>query len=316
MGQLRIVFMGTADLACPSLESLASKNEFSIEGVITQPDKPRGRRMRMQPPPVKVTAERLGLEVFQPEKMRHPDAIALLERLNPDLIVVAAYGQIVPASVLSLPPYGCINVHASILPRHRGAAPIQWAILNGDQQTGVTIMKMDEGLDTGDILAVRKTPIHDSDDAQTLHDRLARLGAGLLVETIPGYVDGGIIPKPQSESDASYARKIVKDDGRIDWEEPASKVKNQVRALTPWPGAFAFMPEDARRVYVKFWEVEEIDLAGSPAGTVVRAWHDDFIVTCGAGALRILSIQREGKRRMSAREFLSGTGIREGMRFE
>src|ERR1044071_3669189 len=214
MAALKIAFLGAAELACPSLSALVRTPDHRIIAVITQPDRPKGRDLNVQPSPVKALATREGLPVLQPERARAASFIDELARLRPDLIVVAAYGQILPMQILELPRFGCVNVHASLLPKHRGAAPIQWAILNDESETGVTLMKMNEGLDTGDILTQRATPIGAGDNAQTLHDRLAVLGAELLIETIPDYIAGKIVPRPQPQDGASYARKITKEDGR------------------------------------------------------------------------------------------------------
>ena len=213
MNELKIIFMGTADLSCASLEKLAGTPGFEIAAVVTQPDRPKGRELKEQSSAVKMLAQRLGLPVLQPARARDEKFIADLRALEPDLIVVAAYGQILPQSILDLPRHGCLNVHTSLLPRYRGAAPIQWALANGDAETGVTIMKMDAGLDTGPILAQRRTPIQAADDSVTLHDRLARLGAELLVQTIPDYVAGKIQPQPQPAEGVSHAPKIKKEDG-------------------------------------------------------------------------------------------------------
>src|SRR5208282_4150639 len=235
---LRIIFMGTAELSCASLEKLAHSQEFQITAVVTQPDRPKGRELKPQSSPVKMLAQRLGLPVLQPPRARDEKFIAELRALQPDLIVVAAYGQILPQSILDLPRHGCLNVHTSLLPKYRGAAPIQWAIANGDTETGVTIMKMDAGLDTGPIVSQRRTAIQPADDSATLHDRLARLGAELLVQTIPDYATGKIQPRPQPAEGVSHAPKIKKEDGRIDWNLPAKTIWNRLRAFTPWPGAF------------------------------------------------------------------------------
>jgi len=241
MGTLRLIFFGTAELARATLGGLTRDPTLKVCAVVSQPDKPKGRNLKLQPTPVKAEAMRLGLPVLQPVKARAPDFIQELAALQPDLIVVAAYGQILPQSILDLPHFGSLNVHASLLPKYRGAAPIQWAILEDEQETGVTIMKMDAGLDTGEILTQQSTPILPIDDAQTLHDRLAELGAKLLLETIPGYIEGGIKPHKQAEDGVSYARKITKEDGRLDWTQPARVLWNRVRAFTPWPGAFTFV---------------------------------------------------------------------------
>src|SRR5271154_7506251 len=239
MAELRIIFMGTAELSCASLEKLAGK--FSVAAVVTQPDKPKGREMKLQFSPVKTLAHQLNLPVLQPAKARDEIFISELHGLKPDLIVVVAYGQILPQSILDLPKFGCVNVHTSLLPKYRGASPIQSAILNGEMETGVTIMKMDAGLDTGEIISQTRTPILPEDNSQMLHDRLAQLGAELLVGTIPDYIAGKTLPKPQPAEGASYAAKIKKKDGKIDWNEPAEKILNRLRAFTPWPGAFTFL---------------------------------------------------------------------------
>ena len=224
---------------------MSRDERFSVVAVVTQPDKPKGRELKLTPSPVKILAEKLNLPVLQPLKARDEKFIAELRELKPDLMVVVAYGQILPQAILDLPPHGCLNVHTSLLPKYRGAAPIQWAIANGEPETGVTIMKMDAGLDTGPILSTRRTPILPADDSQSLHDRLAQLGAELLVETIPDYVAGKISPQPQPAEGSSYAAKIKKEDGRIDWNQPAEKIWNRLRAFTPWPGAFTFLPGES-----------------------------------------------------------------------
>ena len=260
---MRIVFMGTAELSCASLEKLAGK--FSVVAVVTQPDKPKGRELKLQFSPVKILAEKLKLPVLQPAKARDEKFIAELRGLKPDLIVVVAYGQILPQTILDLPKFGCLNVHTSLLPKYRGASPIQSAILNGETETGVTIMKMDAGLDTGEIISQARTPILPEDNSQTLHDRLAQLGAELLVETIPDYVAGKILPKPQPAEGASYAAKIKKEDGKIDWNEPAEKILNRLRAFTPWPGAFTFLKTEAKPQLLKIWKAEVVEKSAEPA---------------------------------------------------
>src|SRR5271168_5246745 len=260
---MKIVFMGTAELSCASLEKLAGKR--SVIAVVTQPDKPKGRELKLQFSPVKILAEKLKLPVLQPLKARDEKFISGLRELQPDLIVVVAYGQILPQSILDLPKFGCVNVHTSLLPKYRGASPIQSAILNGETETGVTIMKMDAGLDTGEIISQARTPILPEDNSQTLHDRLAQLGAELLVETIPDYVTGKISPKPQPAEGASYAAKIKKEDGKIDWNEPAEKILNRLRAFTPWPGAFTFLagePKASRPAGLKIWKAETVEQSG------------------------------------------------------
>jgi methionyl-tRNA formyltransferase len=314
MEPLRIIFMGTAELACPSLAALVRAPGFTVAGVVTQPDRPKGRELKLQPPPVKIEALRWDLPVLQPERARDESFIQTLHALDPDLIVVAAYGQILRPVVLELPRFGCLNVHASILPEYRGAAPIQWAILNGETETGVTIMKMNAGLDTGDILTQTKTPIVPADNARTVHDRLARLGADLLVRTIRDYLAGKIAPRPQSGEAASYARKLTKEDGRIDWTQPALAIWNRVRAFNPWPGAFTTHKAQPKSFLLKIWQAETaVQFSGDP-GEIVQADQSGITVACGQGALRILSLQPAGGRVMAAQEFLAGHPLGAGDR--
>ena len=305
--------MGTAELACASLTALAASPLFQVVAVVTQPDRPKGRDLKLRPSAVKEAALSLGLPVLQPEKARDPLFVQTLRDLQPDLMVVVAYGQILPQSILDLAPSGCLNVHTSILPRYRGAAPIQWAILNGDQETGVTIMKMDAGLDTGAMIAVRTTPITPDDNAQTLHDRLAEIGAELLISTIPEHVAGHITPTPQPVDDGSYARKISREDGRIDWTQPAASLWNRIRAFTPWPGAFTFQQVQLKPRLLKVWRASVIDGHGQP-GEIIRADKSGIVVGCGAQALLILAMQREGGKRLSAGEFLNGGDLKIGDR--
>lgn len=314
MTPLRIIFMGTAELACASLEALSKAPEYDVVAVVTQPDKPKGRELKLQPSAVKQLALRLSLPVLQPEKARSPDFIAALGELKPDIIVVVAYGQILPQAILDLPKFGCLNVHTSLLPKFRGAAPIQWAILEDEAETGVTIMQMDAGLDTGDILSQTATPIQPSDNSQTLHDRLAVLGAELLMETIPNWAAGAIVPKKQPDG-SSYARKISKEDGRLNWPDPARKLWNQVRAFTPWPGAFTFQVSEGKSRLLKIWQAEVVDTRTGEPGIILQADKSGIVVACGEKALRILTLQREGGRRLSATEFLAGNPIQSGEKF-
>ncbi len=307
--------MGTAELAAVSLRALCREKSFAVIAVVSQPDKPKGRDLKLQPTPVKVVATEERLTLLQPKRARDEEFIAELRNLQPDLIVVAAYGQILPPAILDLPHHGCLNVHTSLLPKYRGAAPIQWAILDGEAETGVTIMKMDVGLDTGDILTQVTTPIALEDNAQKLHDRLALMGSELLVKTIPDYVAGRVVPRPQPAEGATYARKITKEDGRLDWSQPARKLWNQVRGLTPWPGAFAHHVLDGNSRLLKIWQAELGSELSGPPGTVLRADRNGIVVTCGEGSLRILQLQREGGRRLTAQEFLTGCPIQAGAVF-
>ncbi len=303
--------MGTPALARVCLEALLKEPGFQIVGVVTQPDRPKGRDLKLQPSPVKEAAVHAGLPVLQPAKARDPEFLAALRALQPDLIAVAAFGQILPGDILELPQHGCLNVHTSLLPKYRGAAPIQWAILNGDRETGVTIMRMDAGLDTGDILTQRATPIEPADNAQTLHDRLAQLGAELLVRTIPDYVAGKLSPQPQPTEGVSRAPKLKKEDGRVDWHLPARAIWNRVRAFTPWPGAFTFLPGQPHAKLLKLWEAQVESDAGKP-GEILRADGNGILIGCGAESLCVRSLQREGGRRLSAAEFLAGHPLKAG----
>jgi methionyl-tRNA formyltransferase len=254
--------------------------------------------------------------VLQPQRAREESFIAQLRNLQPELIAVAAYGQFLPQSILDLPRFGCLNVHTSLLPKYRGAAPIQWAVLNGDTETGVTIMKMNAGMDTGDIVSQERTPIGPSDTSETLHDRLAILGAALLARTIPDYVAGRIQPSPQPADGVSHAPKIRKTDGQIDWTDTAIAIWNRIRAMTPWPGAFTHLPgpDGDRSHLLKIWDAEPSD-TGGPAGEILRVDREGLWVGCGEGSLRVHALQREGSRRMTVQEFLSGHPLTPGTQF-
>lgn len=308
---LRIVFMGTPDIACPTLQALAASPDCQMVGVVAQPDKPRGRDLKLQPPPVKELALRLALPVLQPERARHEAFLAQLRDLRPDLIAVLAYGQILPQALLDIPPHGCLNVHTSLLPRWRGAAPIQWAILEGDAVTGVTIMRMDAGLDTGGIVATGATPIATDDTAQTVHDRLATLGAELLVQTLPHYASGALPARPQPAEGITYARKLTKEDGRLDWSQPAAVLHRRLRAFTPWPGTFTFLPAQPKPLLLKVWRAEPASGSGAP-GTILAADKSGLVVACRTDALRLLEVQKEGGRRLPIGDFLAGHALATG----
>lgn len=314
MASLRIIFMGTAELACASLEALTVDPAFSVAGVVTQPDRPKGRALRLQPSPVKQLALSRGLTVLQPERARSEAFLQELRAFEPELIIVAAYGQILPPAILEMPRYGCVNVHTSLLPKYRGAAPIQWAILNAEPETGVTIMKMDAGLDTGDILAQAATLVRPEDNSETLHDRLATMGAECLTRTLPDFIAGKITPRPQPAEGASYARKITKEDGRLDWALPARTLWNRVRALVPWPGAFALQAGASTSSLLKVWDANVEEHQAGSTGEILSADKKGIVVACNPQALRILTLQREGGRRLPAGEFLSGHPLRPGDR--
>jgi len=308
---LRLVFMGSAELSCASLRALVSSREFEVVGVITQPDRPKGRDLRLHASPVKALAVSFQLPLLQPPRAREESFLAELRALEPELIAVAAYGQILPPAILDLPRFGCLNVHTSLLPKYRGAAPIQWAVLQDEAATGVTIMKMDAGLDTGGIITQEKTPIALSDTSETLHQRLAEMGAQLLVRTIPDFVSGRIQPRPQPVEGVSYAPKIKKEDGRLDWKKPARTLWNRVRGLIPWPGTFTYLEGSL----LKIWQAE-VSVATGQSGEILQADKNGLIVGCGRESLRILTLQREGGRRLAAHEFLAGHKLERGQQLE
>jgi len=298
----RIVFFGTPSFAIPTLEGLL-RGLDKVVGVVTQPDREKGRGRKVVFSAIKELALQHGLNPLQPEKAKEEAFQRALKGLQPDLCVVVAYGQILPESVLKIPKYGAVNVHASLLPKYRGAAPIAWAILKGEKVTGVTTMVMDEGMDTGDILLQAEVPISAQDTCQTLQDRLAALGAGLLIETLEKMKEGNIRPIPQDHSKATYAPPLKKEDGHINWKKEAEEIDRQIRAFNPWPGAFTRWDDRLLRIY-----------KGTPreralvekAGTVVWVGSDFIEVEAGRDTYLIKEVQLEGRRRMGIREFLSG----------
>jgi methionyl-tRNA formyltransferase len=303
--------MGTPELARTSLRALLARSQFQVIAVVTQPDRPKGRDLKLTASPVKEVALDSNLPVLQPERARSEDFIEQLRQLKPDLIVVAAFGQILPQSILELPKFGCINLHTSLLPKYRGAGPIQWAILNDEYETGVTIMQMDAGMDTGAILTHEKTLIHESDNAQTLHDRLGTIGAELLTRTIPDYVAGQISPRPQPNEGVSYAPKIKKQDGQINWTQPGRAIWNRVRGLVPWPGAFTHVPAQPNPYLLKIWEAEPTRQSGSP-GQILSADKSGIVVACGEDAIRLQLLQLEGGKRLTPQQFLAGHQLTPG----
>ncbi|GAB4533125.1 MAG: methionyl-tRNA formyltransferase [Anaerolineales bacterium] len=297
---MNIVFMGSPEFALPTLQALA--DHFTLVGVVTQPDRPAGRGRKLAPPPVKTLALELGLPVIQPRRLKEPEAMAQLAAWQPDVIVVAAFGQILRKDVLDLPPHGCLNVHASLLPRWRGAAPIHAAILHGDSQTGVTIMQMDPGLDTGPILSQRATPISAHDTAGSLSERLSRMGADLLIETIPSYLSGALRPQAQDDALATYAPKLEKTAGEMDFTQPLDALERQVRAMHPWPGAYLLW--EGNRLMVHRATPKGIPHP-LPQGT--RLIHEGQPAVAAADGLLLLEeVQPAGKRPMSGHDFLNG----------
>lgn len=297
---MRIVFMGTPDFAAVSLQRLLDER-FDVVGVFTQPDKPKNRGMKLQPSPVKEIALAAGLPVFQPAKMRDGTALADLQSLQPDILVVVAYGRILPDDLLAVAPYGAVNVHGSLLPKYRGAAPIQWAVLNGDKITGVTIMQMADGIDTGDMLAKAETPIGEDETAGELFDRLMVLGAELLVDTIDKL--DTITPQPQNDAEAIHAPMIRKEMGAIDWTQPAERVHDLVRGLNPWPSAF-FTIEGKR---MKLHRTKVVVGKGEPGEIAVIG--GEMAVCCGENAVQLMEIQPENGKRMRGSDYLRGHAI-------
>ena len=305
--------MGTSDFAVPGLRALLQSLRYDVVAVVTQPDRPVGRKRVMTPPPVKVVAESAAIPVLQPEKARDSEFISAIESLRADIAIVASYGQILKQRLLDAPRFGCLNIHGSLLPKYRGASPIQSAILNGESETGVTIMQMDVGLDTGDMISKVSTPIRDDDTAQSLHDRLADLGGTLLLETLPKVLAGQAEPEKQSDAEATHVGKIQREDGLIDWKRPAREIWNQARAFDPWPGAFSTVKDFGE---IRIWKchLAEEALNGAPGNVVVK--DDQFMVICGEGALVIDELQKQGSRRMLTRDFLAGARLPEGAQFE
>ncbi len=301
---MRIVFMGTPDFAVPALERLVQLG-YDVVGVFTQPDRPKNRGMKLVPSPVKVCAQKYNLPVFQPQSFKkEPEALETLQSLAPELVVVAAFGQILPQSVLDVPRLGCINIHSSLLPRYRGAAPIHWAVLDGQPQTGVTIMQMVLALDAGDIITQAATPIDPEETVEQLHDRLAQMGADLLEQTIPALADGTAVYTPQEESASNYAPMLSRALSPMDWRCTATQLHNQVRGLVPWPMATAELAGTTFKIHRVRPEAQRTD---KTPGTILSAGKEGILMACGEGTtLRILELQAPGKKRMSAADYLRG----------
>ena len=303
-----IVFMGTPDFAVPTLEALHD-SEHELLAVITQPDRPKGRGRKLCPPPVKETAVAHGYSVLQPESVRTDTFHKQMAGLAPDLFVVVAFGQILPQSLLDIPAQGAINVHASLLPRYRGSAPIQWAIINGEEETGVTTMMMDKGMDTGDILLLEKTPIGKNETAAELHDRLSTMGAQTLLATLDKLKAGTLTPVAQDPDKATYAPMLKKRDGEIDWSLPAHRIQCLIRGVTPWPGAFTF--SNGMRLKIFKSSVMERDIS-VPPGTIIECFPGELRVATGEGALAIQEIQGASGKRLPIDDFLCGCKLPDG----
>jgi methionyl-tRNA formyltransferase len=299
---MRLVFMGTPRFAVPTLEAVIAAGH-QLAAVYTQPDRPKGRGQQLAPSPVKQCALAHGIPVYQPERIRRPEIVAELAAMRADAMVVVGYGQIIPQSIIDLPPLGIVNVHASLLPKYRGAGPIQWAIANGETITGVTTMRIDAGLDTGDMLLKRETRIEPEETAIELGERLSRIGADLLVETLQGLASGSIQPEPQDSTQASYAPILKKEDGRIDWSQPAGQIHNRIRGFLPWPGAYTTF----RGQILHIWRsrVSEVTVNAPPGAIIASAGQ--MLVACGdGGAIECVELQLEGRKKLPASAFLNG----------
>ncbi len=297
---MRLAFLGTPAFAVPTLERLVERGH-QVLAAVTQPDRPKGRGQELAPPAVKEAALRLGVPVYQPERVKRPESVDYLRSLAPEAMVVVGYGQIIPQSIIDIPPLGILNVHASLLPKYRGAGPIQWAIVNGESTTGVTIMRIDAGLDTGSMLLKAETAIGVNETAVELGRRLSAMGADLLVEALDALAAGRIVPQAQDNAQATYAPMLKKEDGRIDWSRSAAEIHNRVRGMQPWPGAYSSFRGAALHV----WRARPTEAGtGHPPGALVRI--RPLVVACGAGALELIEVQMEGRKRMSAASFANG----------
>ena len=309
---MRVIFMGTPDFATGTLEEIVLAGH-EVVGVVTQPDKPKGRGKNLMPTPVKEVAMKYNLPVYQPKKVREPEFVEVLRGLKPDVMVVAAFGQIISKEILEMPKYGCINVHASLLPAYRGAAPIQWAVINGDKESGVTIMQMDEGIDTGDMIEKVVVPIAEDETDGSLFDKLSEAGAKLCVKVLQDLEDGKAVREKQpEESTTPYARMIDKKMGAIDWEKPAKEIEQLIRGLNPWPSAYTRLQGKT----LKIWKAEVLlEHSQEAPGQITEVTKDSIVVQTGQGRLKILELQLEGKKRMDAASFLRGYALKEGESF-
>lgn len=309
---MRVIFMGIPDFATGTLEEIVLAGH-EVVGVVTQPDKPKGRGKTLMPTPVKEVAMKYNLPVYQPKKVREPEFVEVLRGLKPDVMVVAAFGQIISKEILEMPKYGCINVHASLLPAYRGAAPIQWAVINGDKESGVTIMQMDEGIDTGDMIEKVVVPIAEDETGGSLFDKLSQAGAKLCVKVLQDLEDGKAVREKQpEESTTPYARMIDKKMGSIDWEKPAKEIEQLIRGLNPWPSAYTRLQGKT----LKIWKAEVLlEHSQEAPGQITEVTKDSIVVQTGQGRLKILELQLEGKKRMDAASFLRGYALKEGESF-
>lgn len=307
---MKVIFMGTPDFSVGTLEALIEAGH-EVALVVTQPDKPKGRGGKMQYTPVKEVAVAHNIPVYQPKRIREPECIEELRKYNADIMVVIAFGQILPKEILEMTPYGCVNVHASLLPSYRGAAPIQWAVINGEKVSGVTTMQMNEGLDTGDMLLKVEIPLDEKETGGSLHDKLAEAGARLCVETLDALKAGTVTPEKQGDSPTAYAKMLDKHMGKIDWKMSAKEIERLIRGLNPWPSAYTRWNENDKGM--KIWEAEVAEgQTDKAAGTVVEVTKDGFFVQTGDGLLKITALQIPGKKRMDAAAFLRGYQMETG----
>lgn len=313
---MRIVFMGSAELACYSLEALLKDRDIDLVSIVTQPDRPKGRGRKLTACDVKSLAEKRNINVHTPQNVNSPEFLQTLKELNPDLIVVVAYGQILKSDLLKIPPKGCINIHASLLPKYRGAAPIQWSIINGETVSGLTAMFMDEGMDTGDIISKAEVGISPDDTAGTLHDRLACKGAELLINTVHAIKDGSVSRMPQDDAGATYAPKLSRADARIDWNMTAEEILNRVRGFNPWPGAWStVVGQSAEKMTLKVFHASIECSIGKP-GLVIDVSGGGPLVASSDKSLRLVEVQPEGGRIMSGVDYLLGHRLRVGDMFD
>lgn len=310
---MRVVFMGTPNFAVPCLQALID-NEYELIAAVTQPDRAVGRSSKLVPTPVKERALQYNIPVFQPEKVKSPDFVEKLKALNPDVIVVVAFGQILSQEILDIPPKGCINVHGSLLPRYRGAGPIQWSIINGDKTTGVTTMYMDKGMDTGDMILKREFEIEEKDTYESLHDRMSVIGAEVLIETMKLIEQDKAPRTPQSSAEATYAPMLQKTTGKIDWSKPVREICNLIRGTYPWPGAFSLY--NGKKFKVFDYEIFDDGLKNTDYGVITEVGKDYMLVTCGKGSIKILELQFENEKRLSVEAYLRGHNIEINTRLE
>jgi methionyl-tRNA formyltransferase len=313
---MRIIFIGTGEIGLPSLLALAKSPDHTVLAVVTQPDKPVGRQLKLAASPIKQAAFKLHLQIFQPEKIGAAASVAQLRYLKPDLIVVAAYGQILSKEILLLPKYGCLNLHASLLPKYRGASPIHAAIAAGEKQSGMTIMWMDEGLDTGDILLQEKVTLRRHETAQTLHDRLAKLGPDALLKALELVPVGAAPRERQDPGKATLTKKLRKEDGHIDWDRPQRQIDAHIRAMTPWPSAYSWIPQEGDQKMLKIFTTILSNHAKGRPGEVLRVDKHGILVAAKVGGLLLREVQMEGKKRMHAAEFARGFNLPVGLVLE